>query len=40
MRQSEAPVSPMSNEARNSYVTGQITETLIGHLREKPIGEV
>ena len=40
MRQSEAPVSPMSNEARNSYVTGQITETLIGLLREKPIGEV
>ena len=32
--------SPMSNEARNSYVIEQITRALTGLLRAKPIGEV
>ena len=30
----------MSNEARNSYVIGQITDALLGLLRSKPIEEV
>ena len=40
MKQTAPSVSPMSNEARNSYVIEQITEALIGLLRTKPIGEV
>ena len=31
--------SPMSNEARNSYVIEQITRALTGLLRAKPLGE-
>ena len=40
MKQTAPSVSPMSNEARNSYVIAQITEALTGLLRTKPIGEV
>ena len=40
MRQAQPSVSPMSNEARNSYVIGQITSALIGLLRTKTIEEV
>ena len=40
MKQTAPSVSPMSNEARNSYVIEQITEALTGLLRTKPIGEV
>ena len=40
MKQSAPSVSPMSNEARNSYVIEQITRALTGLLRAKPIGEV
>ena len=40
MKQTASSVSPMSNEARNSYVIEQITRALTGLLRAKPIGEV
>ena len=40
MKQTAPSVSPMSNEARNSYVIGQITDALLGLLRSKPIEEV
>lgn len=40
MKQTPPSVSPMSNEARNSYVIQQITNALISLLRTKPIGEV
>ncbi len=40
MKQTAPSVSPMSNEARNSYVIEQITRALTGLLRAKPIGEV
>lgn len=37
MRQSVETVSPMSNEGRNAYVIGHITDALLGLLREKPL---
>ena len=40
MKRTAPSVSPMSNEARNSYVIGQITDALLGLLRSKPIEEV
>lgn len=37
MRQIKGNVSPMSNEGRNAYVIGHITDALLKLLREKPI---
>ena len=37
MRQIKRNVSPMSNEGRNAYVIGHITDALLKLLREKPI---
>ena len=40
MRQSVETVSPMSNEGRNAYVIGHITDALLGLLREKPLERI
>lgn len=40
MRQKRKTVSPMSNEGRNTYVTGHITEALLALLEDKAIGDI
>jgi len=40
MRQTGKNVSPFSNEARNTYVVEHMTESLLKHLRQKPISEI
>ena len=37
MRQSTKNVSPMSNEGRNAYVIGHLTDALMKLLRDKPL---
>ena len=40
MEQIRKNVSPYSNDARNKYVTDNITNTLIDFLKERPISEI
>lgn len=40
MRQTSKNVSPMSNEGRNAYVIGHITDALLKLLQNKPIGDI
>ena len=40
MRQTPKNVSPMSNEARNTYVLQHITDTFLNLLQDKPICEI
>ena len=40
MKQTAKPVSPMSNEGRNAYVTEHITSAMLSLLKEKPLSEI